>query len=297
VVGVAEEEDTGAVEDREPGEEEILEPDTGEFAEDGEEEIITEARDETPPRSNGKIQEPDTDELLELYGKEYDDKQTLESLHKPKTPSPLHHPAKKPVTVPAGRESTETVDEVLFLSPGEPKAAAQPRVNTAKIIGGCLVLIAIVAAVYFIGRPMLTGSGGLDIPGTPPAEITPVPQPTVVWTITPVPAGTPTPASRGLTPQPTQVIPSGQKVSFQVQKSPATSRILVVYEGSLGWDSIRSAEIKVTHPDGSVSSGIIHPMKGITEMIVDGSRQADRVEIIAQTYSGERYRVYDELVS
>jgi hypothetical protein len=38
-------------------------------------------------------------------------------------------------------------------------------------------------------------------------------------------------------------------------------------------------------------------MKGITEMIVDGSHQPDRVEIIAQMYSGERYRVYDQLVS
>ena len=292
-----EEEDTRAVEARGPDEKEIPEPDSDEFAEDSEEEIIVVAKDETPPHSKGKIQEPDTDELLELYGKEYDDDETLESLHKKKSPSPITHPAKKPVTVPAGRESAGTVDDVLFLSPGEPKAAAKPRVNTARIIGGCLVLIAIIAAVYFIGRPMLMGSGGFSVPGNPPAEITPVPQPTVIRTITPVPAGTPTPASRGLTPQPTQVIPSGQKVSFQVQKSPATSRILVIYEGSLGWDSIRSADIKVTHPDGSVSSGIIHPMKGITEMIVDGSQQADRVEIIAQMYSGERYRVYDQLVS
>ena len=294
-----EEEDTGAVEVRGPDEEEIPEPDSDELAEDTEEEIIVEAKDETPHQYNKEIQVPDTDELLELYGKEYDDDETLESLHTQKPPPPILHPAKKPVSVPAGRASAETVDDVLFLSPGEQKAAAKPRVTTARIIAGCLVLIAIIAAVYFIGRPMLTGSGGFSVPGNPPAvEITPVPQPTVAGVLPqPAPTQTPAPASRGLTPQPTQVIPSGQKFSFQVQKSPVTSRILVIYEGSQGWDSIRSADIRVTHPDGSVSSGIIHPMKGITEMIVDGSQQADRVEIIAQMYSGERYRVYDELVS
>ena len=119
-----EEEDTGAVEARGPDEEEIPEPDSDEFAEDRKEEIIVVAKDETPPHSKGKIQEPDTDELLELYGKEYDDDETLESLHKPKIPLPIQHTAKKPVTVPAGRASAGTVDDVLFLSPGEPQAAA-----------------------------------------------------------------------------------------------------------------------------------------------------------------------------
>jgi len=291
-----EEEDTDAVKDLELVEEGIPEPDSDESAEDREEETISEGKEKPPPPSKGKIQEPDTDELLELYGKEYDDEETLESLHTKKPPSPLQHPAKKTVPVPAGRQAAGTVDDVLFLSPGEHTAAAQPRVTTARIIGGSLVLIAIVAVVYFIGWPMLTGSGGFSIPGTPPAEITPVPQPTVVRTITPVPAWTPTPSSRGLTPQATQAIPSGQKVSFHVEKHAVTSEITVTYTGS-GWASIRILDIEVTHPDGSVSSGVIQPMKGMTEMIVPGSREPDRVEIIAQTYSGERYRVYDELVS
>jgi hypothetical protein len=292
-----EEEDTGVVEDQGPDEEEIPEPDSDESAEDREEEIITGARDETPHHATGKIQEPDTDELLELYGKEYDDEETLESLHKHKPPSPLQHPAKKPVTVPAGRESAETVDDVLFLSPKEHKAAVKPRLTTTRIIGGCLVLTAIVAAVYFIGWPMLTGSGGFSIPGTPPAEITPLPQPTSGMSVQPAPTKTPTPASRALTPLPTEEIPSGRNFAFQVEKNPVTSKISVIFTGNAGEGSIRSADIRVTHPDGSVSTGIIQPLKGVNEMTLYGSQQADRVEIIALMYSGERYRVYDQLVS
>ena len=137
---------------------------------------LSPAEDETPRQYKKEIQEPDTDELLEQYGKEFGEDETLESSHTPKPPSPIKHETKKPVTVPArhrSRGSSETVDDSLFLSPGKPAAAAKPRVNKTRIIGGCIVLTAIIAAVYFIGLPMLN----------PPAvEITPIPEPTIVGT-------------------------------------------------------------------------------------------------------------------
>jgi hypothetical protein len=107
---------------------------------------------------------------------------------------------------------------------------------------------------------------------------------------------TPTPASRALVPLPTQLIPTDQKFYFQVQKNPITSKISVIFTGSAGEGSISSADIKVTHTDGSVSTGIILPLKGVTEITLDGSKETDRVEIIAKMSSGETYRVYDDLV-
>ena len=69
------------------------------------------------------------------------------------------------------------------------------------------MLITLLAAVYFIGLPMLTESGGFSAHSNPPAaEITPIPEPTI--------ARTPTPASRALVPLPTQLIPTGQKLYF-----------------------------------------------------------------------------------
>jgi len=246
--------------------------------------------DQVSERDKEEIQEPDTDELLEQYGEEYGEEETLESYHKPKPPSPIKHEAKKPVTVPAPPErgSSKTVDDVLFLSPGKPEAPAQPLVNKTRIIGGCIGLIAIIAAVYFIGLPMLTKSGGFNA--------TPIPEPTVVGTIPPAPTVTPTPASRALVPLPTQLIPTDQKLYFHVQKNPITSKITVIFAGSAGEGSISSADIKVTHPDGSVATGIILPLKGVTELTLEGSKETDRVEIIAKMSSGEAYRVYDDLV-
>ena len=243
------------------------------------------AEDETPHHHKEEIQEPDTDELLEQYGKEYDEDETLESYHTPKPPSPIKHEAKKPVTVPEPPErgSSETVDDALFLSPGKPEAPAKPRVNRTRIIVGCIVLIAImIAAVYFIGLPMLTDNE-IRKRQIRQHQTNPCPR-----TIPPTPTKTSTPASRALIPLPTQTIPSGQKFHFEVQKNPVTSKITVIFTGS-AVSSISSADIKVTHPDGSVATGIILPLKGVNEIILDGSQGTDRVEIIAQMSDGKTY--------
>jgi hypothetical protein len=293
----SEEENTGQVENQtsELDEEEIPGPDTDELTEDNEEENIVTAEDETPPHDKEEIREPDTVELLELYGKEYGEDETLESYHKPRPPSPQKHEAKKPGMIPASPErgSSETVDDALFLSPGKPGAPAKPRVNWTGIIGGCIVLAVIIAVVYFIGLPVITGNRVLSAPGNPTGAET---GPTITGTITPSLTGTPVPGSRALVPQPTQLPPPGQKLYFQVQKNPVTSRISVIFAGSAGVGSISSADIKVTHPDGSVATGIILPLKGVNELTLEGSKETDRVEIIAKMSSGETYRVYDELV-
>jgi len=285
-----EEENSGTFEDQtsERYEEEIPEAGTDELQADNEETIVP-AEDETPPRHKEEMQEPDTDELLEQFGKEYDEDETLESIHTPKSQSPLKHEAEKSVRsheLPE-RGSSETVDDALFLSPGKPEAPAKPRADRTRIIIGCIVLIMMSVAVYFIGLPMLTDKNPQA------AEITPTPVPTNVGTITPTPTKTSTPASRAFIPLPTQTIPSGQKFHFEVQKNPVTSKITVIFTGS----GINSADIKVTHPDGSVTTGIIQPLKGVNEIPLAGSQGTDRVEIIAQVSDGKTYRVYDQLIS
>jgi hypothetical protein len=254
-----------------PDEEEI--PDTDEVPEDNEEAIVPD-EDETPHHDTGDTREPDTELLLEQFGAEYDDEETLESSHKP---------------------PSETVDDALFFSPNEQKAPAKPRVNIIKIIGGFVVLAAIIAAVYFIGLPMLTtGFGGFGSHNTTPAaEITPVP--TITGAIPSTRVTTPAPSSGALVPVPTQQVP-GQKFYFYVQKNPITSIITVSFAGSAGEGTFRSADIKVSHPDGSVGMSIIQPLKGTSEITIGGSKEADRVEIFAQMSSGQTYRVYDALV-
>jgi hypothetical protein len=282
----------------EPEGEQIPEPGADDVPEPDEEEIPEPAEEETPESPEDELPEPDTDELLEQYGKEYGDEETLESFHKPKPASPLHHEAKTPARGPVlpGRGSSETVDDALFLLDKAP-VPAKPPVNRIWIIGGGILLTVILAVFYFIGLPMFTGSGGLDSLINPtPAEITPLPEQTIAGTPSPTLTVTPATGSRAFVPLPTQQIPTDQKFSFQVRKNPLTSRIQVIFTGSAGEGGIISADIKVTHRDGSVASGSILPLKGVTEIILDGTKETDRVEIIARMSTGETYRVYDDLV-
>ena len=192
------------------------------------------------------------------------------------------------------KQKPENTDDPLFFSPGKQKARAKPQVNTTRIIAGFFLVAAIIAAVYFIGLPIISGSGVLGAHGNQTAaNITSVP--TIVGTFTPVPVKTPI-LPRALIPQPTQIVPSGQYLNFHVQKNPITAKISVIFTGSAGEGGIKSADIKVTQPDGSISTGIILPLKGVTEITLGGSKDTDRVEITALMSSGISYRVYDELV-
>ena len=274
---------------------EIPEPADEETPEQYEDEIPEPADEETPEHYEDEIPEPDTDELLKQYGQGYEEDETLESHHKTKSTSPIQYKAKKPVTVPAlqRRGSSETVDDTLFLLNKEPVPAKTPA-KKLRIVGGSIVLVTILAAIFFIGLPVLTNNGDFSTHSNPTAaENTSIPEPIITMTTPPTLAA---PVSRALVPLPTQLIPTDKKVYFQVQKNPITSKISVIFAGSAGEGSISSADIKVTHSDGSVTTGIILPLKGVIEITLDGSKQTDRVEIIAKMYSGETYRVYDDLV-
>jgi hypothetical protein len=270
----------------------IPETDGDEVPEPDEEELPETVTEKTPIHHNDKIQEPDTAALLEQFGEEYGDDEILESNRKIKPTSPIQPATKKPVTVPAQhrRDSSETVDDALFLADTE-TAPAKPSTKKIMIIGGVIGLITLVAVIFFIGLPMLTGTSVFTTHNnTVPAEITPLP------TIT-TPAVKPTPSSGALVPQPTQTIPTDQKIFFRVRKDPITSKILVIFTGSAGAGSISSAEVKVTHTDGSITTGSILPLKGLNEITLAGSKEPDRVEIMAKMSTGEPYRVYDDLVN
>jgi hypothetical protein len=272
----AEEEESRPVKDHitERDEEEIPEPDMNALPGENEKNPVP-AGNKSPRHYAREIQEPDTDALLEQFGAEYDENETLASSREPKP---------------------GTAGDALYFSQGKRYPPAKPRVNRTRSIGVIMVLAAILAAVFFLGLPMLTGSGGFGaFSNQTAAGITPVP--TSIATIPPTPVKTLGPAYGALVPLPTQLIPTGQKLYFQVQKNPVTSKISVIFAGSAGSGSISSADIRVTHPDGSITTGTILPLKGVTDITLDGSKETDRVEIIAKMSSGETYRVYDNLVS
>ncbi len=184
--------------------------------------------------------------------------------------------------------------------PPETKPAGRKPVNRILVLGAVVILLLVIAGVYFIGLPMLKGKmPGISAPKATPVP-TPEPEPAVVMTMPPAPVETsaaPLPTADPMVPEPTQIMPDNQKVYFSVQKDQVNGRITFQFQRGPGENLIRSADVKVTYPDGTIKTGIIKPSQGINELVLAGSKNTDRAEIIVNMHSGQTYRVYDELLS
>ena len=102
-----------------------------------------------------------------------------EPVDQPEPPHPVKPVVKKVIAVPAsmGKDVPGTADEALY-SPPENPVPVKPRADRARVIGGIVLVIVVLAAAWFIALPMLTGNGGQGVFGKPvTAEITPVPDP------------------------------------------------------------------------------------------------------------------------
>ena len=177
--------------------------------------------------------------------------------------------------------------------------------NSALIAGAIVILLVIAGAAYFVGLPLLAGivmpPGGAapdQVPSAPVATHEPEPAaPAGAKPPTPVPASTPTAEDTSPAPIATQLMPEKQVVYFDVQKDQVSGDITVIYQRGPGENILNFAEIKVTYPDGSVKTGRIKPSNGDTELVLEGSKATDRVEVIAYMHNGQSYRIKDELMA
>lgn len=179
-------------------------------------------------------------------------------------------------------------------------APKRSPINFRPVLGGVIILILIIAGVYFVGLPLLKGNTAITAPPQPPAPVnTPAPELATLTVTMPPTISTPVPPTpdNSLLPQQTQKIPKNQEVFFDVQKDGITNQITVIYQRGPGENILRYAEITVTHPDGTILTGTITPSRGETERTLDGSRLTDRVEVIAHMHTGQDYRIKDELLT
>jgi hypothetical protein len=212
--------------------------------------------------------------------------------------------------VPASRDMRRSSAPAEYTSLAGPDAAPAKKtvkfpLNMARIAGLIVILLIIIAGAYFVGLPMLKGGKAVSpapaVPGPQGAE-PPVATPMAEPIITPPAAPPATPPTltmptpdNSLKPQPTQQMPRNQEVYFNVDKDGYTKKITILFQRGGGENLIGSADVTVIHPDGSVLTGTLNPSHGITEITLDGSKGTDRVVVIANMYSGQSYRINDEL--
>ena len=154
-------------------------------------------------------------------------------------------------------------------------------------------------SIAFVLVAVALVAAGCTSPSTPAPAATPVPTPEIIATEVPTAVATavPTTAASSLVPSPTDVIPESQAVSVSVEKAGTYSTtIMTSFNGGKGLMSVARMDVRVTKPDGTVvTSGVDKPgMGAIVE--IEGTKGADRTEVILTMKSGSVYKVYDQLV-
>ncbi len=193
-----------------------------------------------------------------------------EPVHPKKESMPVVPPP--PPTPPAGRQVQGPV------SPPSPKSPPS-NVPVKKIAIGLVVLfVVLLLALILIG--LLNGSGGNRVlPSVIPLSNTGNTQTSPVHLVT----------------IPTDTVPPNTEVTVQVAKSPITQDISVIFSGGPGQNVLKELEIRVSRSDGQVLTANLVPRQQ-SEATISGSKGDDRVEVFAVYYSGQKYRIFDEIM-
>lgn len=185
----------------------------------------------------------------------------------------------EPATIPVQAGTADT-------STGAAPASRTRILVIAGIIG--VILIAALAFVFVL--PMLSPSGpgstqapGLSLPGLSP-------QPSAAPTV----SAASTPAV-SFEPKPTQTLPVNLEVTYQAERNPITGVVTVTFTGGAGMNGISSTTIILTKSDGTVVTESFKPQRVGDYKTLKGTLKTDRIEVIANFYNGDSYRVLDRL--
>jgi len=175
-----------------------------------------------------------------------------------------------------------------------PKETSQkkPIPQKTMIIAGILVLALLGAAAYFVVLPMLSGSGSpaQNQQGIPTSTNTGSPSGTSGPTADTNPADT-----GSLTAGPTQVPPSNRVVIVDAERDPISSQITVTFKGGAGQYGVREILVILTRSDGSVITKTFKPDTIGSGVTVQGTARTDRVEVTTYFYTGEQYKILDQI--
>jgi hypothetical protein len=193
-------------------------------------------------------------------------------------------PAPAPVKEPA---KIETVKEVA-----KETGSKKPASRTTLIIAGIIILALLGAAVYFVGLPMLSGSGT-------PLPTQQQPQVTAGQGSSSSASSTTADASQAgtvsLTAGPTDVPPANRALIIDVERNAISHDITVTFQGGEGQYGVRELAITLTRSDGTVETKSLTHLERGSSSILKGTEKSDRVEVTANFYNGETYKVIDKV--
>ena len=201
-------------------------------------------------------------------------------------PVPEEKPAPAPaqVKVPPKTEKARDV----------PKEAGvkKPIPQQTMVIAGIIVLALLGAAVYFVVLPMINGpamtSQNQQVPTVTTSPVS--------SSVTPAtPAETSQDATVSFTPGPTQVPPSNRVIILDTERDPISSMISVTFRGGEGQYGVSEILVKLTRSDGTVVTKTFKPDVVGSGVTLEGTTKTDRIEVTTYFYTGEKYKIIDQI--
>jgi hypothetical protein len=198
----------------------------------------------------------------------------------------ISQPASSQVAAPPAGKAPVKESPVAAKAPETgPKKPMSPA---TMIIAGIVVLALLAAAVFFVVLPMLSGSGTAAA-GQPvsPAGTNSGTQPANGAASQ---AGT-----ASLVAGPTDVPPANRALIIDVEKNAISHDIIVTFQGGGGQYGVRELAVTLTRSDGTVETQSLGHLERGSSITLKGSEKTDRVEVTANFYNGETYKVVDKV--
>ncbi len=101
-------------------------------------------------------------------------------------------------------------------------------------------------------------------------------------------------AANNLVPSPTDAMPDNNYVSVTVQEKVYDGTIPVVFDGGKGQFLVKSIDVTLYTSDGRVTTATIGTNKD-DSVILQGTKQTDRVVVTVSEMNGQTYKVADVL--
>ena len=145
-----------------------------------------------------------------------------------------------------------------------------------------------VLSIVFLFCAVLAIAGCASSPNPAPAA-------TQAPVATAVPSGTVVAASSGasLVPLPTDVVIASRALNLNIEKD-YLGNVIVTYQGGSGNGHVTSFDVTVNRADGQVSKGNLGINIGDVIKLA-GTKDTDRVIVVASMDDGKTYKVRDEL--
>ena len=220
-------------------------------------------------------------------------------------PTPVKVKKLEPQPEPSAAASEKTPDKK---TPERLKETVQktpekaPASNTqTMVIAGVVGLIIVAALAYFVLLPMLSGSGTASsgnigsVSGASPTPTTAVSGTPAKSSVTSSAATAQSSASASFVTEPTQIPPPNLLVTYQAERDPITGLVTITFTGGSGKNGVSDVSIKLSRSDGQVLTQSFTPQQIGNFATLQGTKMTDRIEVIANYYNGDKYRIIDQL--